>query len=546
MAHKIKYNASATSAKFHASKKVVRGLRGPVGNGKTVACVNELHKLAVEQYPNSDGVRKTRWAIIRNTYPELRTTTLNTFKQWIPEQLCPIVLSPLITGLLRYDLPDGTRVEAEFIFLALDKSDDVKKLLSLEVTGIFCNEARELPYAVIKGARERIGRYPAVIDGYMDVRDQNGNLIYDAPKARDNDGNPIVDEDGEFVYTPCKRKALIMDTNPPDDDHWWYQLAEEGCLRTNKSEQARKDVSNIFEFFAAPAPLFKKNNKYIRNPNAENVRNLPGGYKYYLDMIAGNTEDHINVMVLGNYGMIRDGRPVYTNYNDRVHCPDEPLRIIEDLPIGLGWDFGLTPCVAFGQLTEEGQMRVFAELVSEDMNVREFAENVVKPFMKKNFDGMDIAFSHGDPAGNNRGEGEGKSSIGILNDQYIYDEDGKRVQEPLKLGFITEKALTNDPTKRIDAVASVMGRLVKGMPAYQLSKNCRVLRKAKNGGYQYKKIRVTGTEDKFQQKPDKGKYSHISDAEQYLILGFLGTLTDVDEDSDNYGDYEVEAGAMGY
>lgn len=95
---RIDYQASNTAALFHQSNKVCRGIRGPVGSGKSVACINELHRLAVLQWPNCDGVRKTRWAIVRNTTPELRTTTLNTFRQWIPERLCPIVMHPLITG----------------------------------------------------------------------------------------------------------------------------------------------------------------------------------------------------------------------------------------------------------------------------------------------------------------------------------------------------------------------------------------------------------------------------------------------------------------
>lgn len=152
----INYVASPTSAKLHASAKVVRGFLGPVGNGKSVCCINEMHRLAVLQEPNCDGIRKTKWAIVRNTYDMLETTTLATFKQWIPQDVCGVTLKPM-RGNMEYPLQDGTKVECKFIFLALDRPDDVKKLLSLEVTGVFMNEARELPYAVVKGSRERIG-----------------------------------------------------------------------------------------------------------------------------------------------------------------------------------------------------------------------------------------------------------------------------------------------------------------------------------------------------------------------------------------------------
>ena len=53
-----------------------RGIRGPVGSGKSVACCIEVFRRAIIQKPNKDGIRKSRWAIIRNTNPQLRTTTI--------------------------------------------------------------------------------------------------------------------------------------------------------------------------------------------------------------------------------------------------------------------------------------------------------------------------------------------------------------------------------------------------------------------------------------------------------------------------------------
>jgi len=540
----INYVASPTGAKFHASDKVVRGFLGPVGNGKSVCCINEMHKISVLQEPNCNGIRKTKWAIVRNTYDMLETTTLATFKQWIPEDVCSITLKPM-RGDLRYPLADGTKVEAKFIFLALDRPDDVKKLLSLEVTGVFMNESKELPYAVVKGSRERIGRYPSQIDGYTDVYDKNGKLTYDAPKELDEDGNVLFNDDGSPQYKPCTRKSLLMDTNPPEDDHWWYQLAEDGCLRTNQSSEAKRAVEEIFFFCRGPSPFTMVNGEYKDNPKAENIKFLPGGYKYYRDMLAGNTEDHINVMVMGNYGTIKDGKPVYPQYNDRIHCPEKALGVIEDLPIGLGWDGGLTPSCIIGQQTKRGQLRVIAELTSEDMGVRQFARDIVKPYLQRNFYGIEIAFSYIDPAGKGRGEAEAKSAMGILNDDYVEDNEDGDIIQPLNMGFETEPAPTNDPTKRIDAVNSYIIKLVDGEPGYLVSRKCPMIRKGKIGGYQYKRMQVSG-EARFKDKPDKNKYSHPADAEQYMALGFAGGyVLDLQEDYDEYDDFN-EVGVMGY
>jgi len=540
----INYVASPTSARFHASDKVVRGFLGPVGNGKSVCCINEMHRISVMQEPNSKGIRKTKWVIVRNTHEQLETTTLATFRQWIPQDVCSITLKPM-RGDLNYPMPDKTTVEAKFIFLALDRPEDVRKLLSLEVTGVFMNEARELPYAVVKGSRERIGRYPSQVDGYTDVYDSNGKLIYDAPKELDSNGNVLFNTDGTPKYKPCTRKALLMDTNPPEDDHWWYQLAEDGHLKSNKSAEAKRAVKEIFGFFRGPSPFIKQGDQYLDNPKAENIKFLPGGYKYYRDMLAGNSEDHINVMIMGNYGTIKDGKPVYPQYNDRLHCPEKPLGILEDLPIGLGWDGGLTPSCVIGQQTERGQLRVIAELVAEDMGVRQFARDVVKPFLQRNFYGIEIAFSYIDPAGAGRGEAEAKTAMGILNDEYVEDNLDGDIIQPLSMGFETEPAPTNDPSKRIDAVNSYIIKLVDGEPGYLVSRKCPFLRKGKIGGYQYKRVQMSG-EARYKDKPDKNKYSHPADAEQYMALGFAGGyVLDSQEEFDEYDNYE-EVGIMGY
>lgn len=523
----INYIASKTGAKLHKSNRMIRGIMGAVGTGKSVVCLQELFRLSVDQWPNSEGIRKTRWAIIRNTSIELETTTLNTFKQWFPWDICRITLRPYIKANIEIPLPDKTKVEAEFYFLALDRDDDVRKLLSLEITGGFMNEARELSYAVLKALRERTGRYPSRIDGYDDIIDPNGKVIYKAPRG----------EDGKIQ--PCKRRSIVIDTNPPDDDHWWYQLAEEGCLRKEDNQTfAKSEVSRLFNFVRCPPPLFlNKEGTYDPNPEAENIEFLPNGYQYYLDMIGGNTKDHINVMVLGNYGTIRDGKPVYPEYNDFIHTADN-VTGDKELEICLGWDFGLTPSLIIGQMTKTGQVKLLAELTTEDMHVRQFARDVVKPFLSRYFKGIKIGFSVADPAGNNRGEGEGKASISILNDAYVKDTQFN--DTPLDMGFETVAATTNDPTLRLNAVKTFLNKMIVGQPGLIVnSVYCPVIRKGFNGEYKYRKIKSAGREEVYTEKPLKNKYSHPHDAVQYLCLGFIdgyepGNDNMYDEDEYDY------------
>ena len=133
---------------FLQSNAFVRGMMGPVGSGKSYACAAEIMMRAVRQKPSPiDGIRYSRWAIVRNSYPMLRTTTLKTWIDLFPEATFgPIHYTPPITHHIR--LPargDAAGIDCEVIFLALDQPKDVRKLLSLELTGAWVNEARELP-----------------------------------------------------------------------------------------------------------------------------------------------------------------------------------------------------------------------------------------------------------------------------------------------------------------------------------------------------------------------------------------------------------------
>ena len=74
------------AADFMASDKFVRGLRGPVGSGKTSACCVELFRRAITQVPDKAGLRPTRWLVLRNTQPELKTTTIKSWLDWFPER----------------------------------------------------------------------------------------------------------------------------------------------------------------------------------------------------------------------------------------------------------------------------------------------------------------------------------------------------------------------------------------------------------------------------------------------------------------------------
>ena len=82
----LNFSKSQTVWKFLQDKGFVRGILGPVGSGKSYACAAEIMLRAVRQKPSPrDGIKYTRFVVVRNTYPELRTTTIKTWQELFPE-----------------------------------------------------------------------------------------------------------------------------------------------------------------------------------------------------------------------------------------------------------------------------------------------------------------------------------------------------------------------------------------------------------------------------------------------------------------------------
>jgi len=420
----------------------MRVLVGPVGSGKSVACVMEILIKAMAQEP-FNGVRKSRWAIVRNSYRELLDTSQKTFHQWCPKDWGEeSIVNAMFT--IKQQLEDGTAMECEVLFRALDKPADVKKLLSLELTGIWFNEARELPLSVVNMGATRVGRYPSKIDG------------------------------GPSWF------GIILDTNPPDNDHYICTVFDE------------KTPENC-DLFHQPSGLAD---------NAENIENLPANY--YGNIAVGKQKNWVDVYVHGKYGFVSDDNPVFPQYNDDIHYVDEEFQPLQSKPIYIGIDFGLTPAMVFGQLNAAGGMDIFDELQTFNMAAKEFGR-VAHLHMQTVYRGFKFE-AYGDPAGNQRAQTDEVTPFMILAEQ----------------GINASPTYTNDPDIRIEVIASYLRQLdFTGKPAFRIWKNAPGFRKAMAGGYKYKRVQVGG-EERFKNEPDKNKHSHIADAAQYLFLGAVG------------------------
>jgi hypothetical protein len=449
----VHYRPSPVLAEFHGSDAFVRGVMGPIGSGKSVACCWEIFTRAQEQAKGPTGKRKSRWAVVRNTYGELRSTTIKTWLDWFPEDRFGKI--KLADSPITHELKFGD-VELEVLFMSLDRPEDIKKLLSLEVSGMWLNEARELDKSALDGATSRVGRYPSARDG------------------------------------GCSWSGVIMDTNPPDDSHWWYRLAEE-------------EQPEGWEFFRQPGGLIKTPTGYKPNRLAENVANLPGGYDYYLRQVPGKDENWIKAYLLAEYAAVLAGRPIYAGqWSDTLHVA--PVSLIKQRDIILGWDFGLTPACVVLQVSPRGRVAVLEEFVGEDCGVRQFVEGLVKPALSTKYRGCPVV-SVGDPAGKQRAQ---------TDERAVFDE-------LRSLGIPTSSVKTNAPQARWEAVRYFLGQLRDGSPVFSLDPSCKVLRKGFNGGYRFRQLQVSG-EARYSETAEKNLYSHIHDALQYACLSVRGDL----------------------
>jgi len=437
----ILYKAVKTVSLFHKSLAFVRLVLGAIGSGKSVGMCAEVVRLASLQEPSSDGLRHTRWAVIRNTQKELKMTTIKTWLDWYGD--FGIFNKSEMTFHL--ELND---IRCEILFLGLDRPDQLKSLLSLELSGAFINEAREVQPEVIMTIISRLGRYPS-------MRDDVG----------------------------CTDPRLIMDSNFPSEDSFLYHMFEE-------------ELPKGWELFKQPPPL---DDKGVVRPEAENLSNLPEGY--YTTQMAGQSVAWLRVHRDCEYGFLMDGKAVYPEFKDHIHVvtdfiPD-PSR-----PVYMGADYGRTPVVVFVQKDAFGRFIFFDEIQEWDMGAERFAQ-VVNAHIQEHYGHFEHEFiGWGDPAGDDRGQNDERTPMQIMN----------------KAGVKMRSSPSQDPYVRIEALRSPMEKMYDGKPAFMVTPKCKMFRKSLAGGYQYKRMQVSGS-PRYAVKPDKNEYSHVCDAGQYVMVG---------------------------
>ncbi len=436
--------------KFHEDRTArVKCLQGPFGSGKTTACVWDIFFISISQRPDKRGKRKIKWIVVKNTYRQMWTVVMPLWFKVFPQNndhpdFKTNFNQAKMTHEIELKIFDGSILEMEVFFISAAGANE-ETFKGINATAVWFCEASDISPGVITTALTRGGRYPA---------DENDVFC------------------GDWY-------GGIMDTNPPDIDDWLYRM-----FNNYKDEG--------WTIYKQPSGL---------SPEAENKQGKSP--TYYQDMMVGKSQKWIDIYVHGREGFSMDGKLVFPEYNDDMHCSKAPLIPIKARLI-IGVDFGLTPAAIFLQQNSSGSIFVLDEICLVESGVIRLAEAIKIKIAEKfnSFSNEDILIV-GDPAGRQRSQIDGISTaLEVLE---------------ANTGIKSVAAPTNAVQTRFEAVRLCLNRLIDGKPGILIDRACKMLLKGFNGKYIFRTIsRSYG--DKTIDVPLDNEYTHIQDCLQYALL----------------------------
>jgi hypothetical protein len=403
-----------------------RLIAGPVGSGKTTACLFEMFRRSCEQAPAPDGLRYTRFAIVRQTLKQLKDTVLKDITTWLQ-------------GIAEYKVSDNTiyvtigDVRSEWLLIPLDTPEDQRRLLSMQLTGAWMSEAIEMDVGIISPLAGRLGRFPGPALG--------GCTWF----------GMIADTNMPAEGSPW-HKFMELDT-PPD----WHIFIQPGGMEDN--------AENLEYLTQTPETL--------KLPVTSEVRRAQGR-TYYERFLRSNTEDWCKRYVHAQFGDDPSGSAVFKDsFKSSFHVV-EGVMPVSGHPLIIGQDFGRDPCSVICQLDHKGRLLVLEEVLAEDIGLELHVERNLRPaLMDPQYMGRAIAIV-GDPAGRSKGS--------------IYEETSFDALK--RMGFQAFPAPTNDIDKRIRSIEAFLLAQRDGGPAILVDRDrCPKVARALNGGYRYAKTR---------------------------------------------------------
>lgn len=481
-------------------------IRGPWGSGKTIAAVFKcIRHAGVDacvvrdsnpKYPH--GVVHVRIAAIRDTYREMAKTALASWHEFFPKN-GPFtrnikqaytggsdrpVLHKLEWKVIRtVPGPRGTWQQVELPVLldmefgAIGSANLDSFFKGYEITFGWLNECDLLAAEVPARMYGRTARYPPMADIQPWEAERLGIEV------DPNTGS-------EAIKVP---RIVMGDFNPPDESNWTYE---------REIEEPEKWPD--YNFFAQPSGLSPQGENRIGKPHSRYVEEESA--------FGGPTNADSLRNVHGQYAARADaGTPVYAgHFNINKHKSDVPLAPREGLPILLGFDAGGSPTCGIAQMLPTGQALCLREIVSppgQVTSVARFCENVNEVLLR-DFANVPVVGAWIDPSAF---YGADKNDAADLSFAHLAS---------LALGINIMPTLSNDIRPRIEAVMMQLRDIDTNTPGLICDPRLKYTIRGFVSKYHLTKAATAGKTDDL--KPDKGDYSHIHDAWQYLFLGYRG------------------------
>lgn len=460
----LDFAASPECARFMKSDAFGRIISGPVGSGKTTACVMELLRRSLMQGAAPDGYKYTRFAVVRQTLKQLKDTVLKDCDAWIGTNRLGIWKVSDSTYHVLFD-----NVRSEWIFLPLEDATDQARLLSMQLTGAWLSECIEMDLNILGPVSGRLGRYPSAARG-----------------------------------TPTWF-GIIADTNMPTEMTPWHEFME--------------NLPPDWQKFHQPGgldPHAENLNYLVQSPKTvilpfDHPARLAQGRRYYERFVEmyGADSDWVKRYVNAEYGDDPSGMAVFKNtFRSDFHIVDDTM-LIPGYPILVGQDFGRNPWSLIAQADHMGRLLIHEEVPGTNTGLEKHVNQALRPRLLLNqYLGYRIAVV-GDPAGIAKGSIAEESCFDALK----------------RLGLPAFPAPTNAIEPRLRAVEALLGRQTNGGPTLLINRRkCPFLCRAMSGGYRFTKTKA-GVLRVIPEKNDKEGYSHVVDCLQYLALIVHGGMT---------------------
>lgn len=504
---------SPTIAAFHMCDSRAKCLVGAVGTGKTTAAIWEigfnLPRRCYEHY----GIEHTKWIIVRKTFEQLMETDFQEAMSWFVHADWKYSRK---TMTLQWPASENCQspLTVELIFMSCNTPEEEDKFRSMNVTGVWIDEADKVSTVAKQILKGRIGRFPKVSEtpahytpAYF-VETCNPFPIDHQMYAQYEWKGPKVlkEPEIELKCTSCEeRYAMVPDGVCP-------KCGQLGEPTGNKFWRSGVyDVTQLVRKLP-PGPIPPgvpvKGHIGFWQEAGENRENLREGYWEAIAADYKEAPEMVQLLVEGKPGFRPQGKPVYRNYVRDVHMAERPLiwkkerdnftGEMKGVPLLMGWDnTGLLPAACLIQRVGPMSFQVLREYHEDRMGVVDFTKRVLEE-IGRDFPGADITH-YCDPAGFT--EQSSKSGL-TSNAQMQMDATGIRL-------FPSRQELD----LRISAVDQLLAR----RDGLLIDPGCTRLLNGFFGGYVFEENIRMGLNE-FKPHPKKDKFSHIHDALQYAVV----------------------------